>query len=410
MKRSYKFLIVFLALAVLFSSAAAVVTAFELNNIRKSSNEGIMAVISAVKQKYPDVGDNEIAQILNSKDSVDNYRDSLKKYGISLDTDWVLYKNEEQERVIIAANAALCAACCLALCCVFVLYCKKRKKETQRLTRYIERINKKDYDLMIEENSEDDMSILRNEIYKTTVMLREQRDISQKDKESLKDSLSDISHQLKTPLTSILVMLDTILDDDNMPPELRREFLRDIRRSAGSMGFHVQSILTLSKLDANSIVLKSREERISHIIDECIRNTEVLSELKGVTVSGECDCCVTLNCDFKWLCEALTNIVKNCVEHTQSSGRVIISTEKTKLYTKITVSDNGEGITPEDLPHIFERFYKGKNSSDESIGIGLALAKTIIEKSGGIISVTSSVGKGTTFDIRFFCSVGKDTD
>lgn len=381
MKRSYKFLIVFLALAVLFSSAAAVVTAFELNNIRKSSNEGIMAVISAVKQKYPDVGDNEIAGILNSRESVENYGDSLKKYGISLDTDWVLYKNEEQERVIIAANAALCAACCLALCCVFVLYCKKRKKETQRLTRYIERINKKDYDLMIEENSEDDMSLLRNEIYKTTVMLREQRDISQKDKESLKDSLSDISHQLKTPLTSILVMLDTILDDDNMPPELRREFLRDIRRSAGSMGFHVQSILTLSKLDANSIVLKSREERISRIIDECIRNTEVLSELKGVTVSGECDCCVTLNCDFKWLCEALTNIVKNCVEHTHSGGRVIISAEKTKLYTKITVSDNGEGITPEDLPHIFERFYKGKNSSDESIGIGLALAKTIIEKS-----------------------------
>ena len=410
MKRSYKFLIVFLALAVLFSSAAAVVTAFELNNIRKSANEGIMAVISAVKQKYPDVGDNEIAGILNSRESAENYGDSLKKYGISLDTDWVLYKNEEQEMVITAANAALCAACCLALCCVFVLYCKKRKKETQRLTRYIERINKKDYDLMIEENSEDDMSLLRNEIYKTTVMLREQRDISQKDKESLKDSLSDISHQLKTPLTSILVMLDTILDDDNMPPELRREFLRDIRRSAGSMGFHVQSILTLSKLDANSIVLKSREERISRIIDECIRNTEVLSELKGVTVSGECDCCVTLNCDFKWLCEALTNIVKNCVEHTHSGGRVIISAEKTKLYTKITVSDNGEGITPEDLPHIFERFYKGKNSSDESIGIGLALAKTIIEKSGGIISVTSSVGKGTTFDIRFFCSVGEDTE
>lgn len=410
MKRSYKFLIVFLALAVLFSSAAAVVTAFELNNIRKSANEGIMAVISAVKQKYPDVGDNEIAGILNSRESAENYGDSLKKYGISLDTDWVLYKNEEQEMVITAANAALCAACCLALCCVFVLYCKKRKKETQRLTRYIERINKKDYDLMIEENSEDDMSLLRNEIYKTTVMLREQRDISQKDKESLKDSLSDISHQLKTPLTSILVMLDTILDDDNMPPALRREFLRDIRRSAGSMGFHVQSILTLSKLDVNSIVLKSREERISCIIDECIRNTEVLSELKGVTVSGECDCCVTLNCDFKWLCEALTNIVKNCVEHTQSGGRVIISAEKTKLYTKITVSDNGEGITPEDLPHIFERFYKGKNSSDESIGIGLALAKTIIEKSGGIISVTSSVGKGTTFDIRFFCSVGEDTE
>lgn len=407
MKRSYKFLIVFITLAVLFSSAAAFISAFELNDIRKSANDGIMAVISAVKQKYPEVSDNEIAGILNNRESIDDYGESLKKYGISLNTDWVLYKNQEQEGLIIAANAALCAACCLTLCCVFVLYCKMRKKETQRLTQYLERINKKDYDLRIEENSEDEMSLLQNEIYKTTVMLKEQRDNSQKDKESLKNSLSDISHQLKTPLTSILVMLDTILDDDNMPPEIRREFLYDIRRSANSMSFHIQSILTLSKLDANSIVFKSNDESVSRIISECIHNTEVLSELKGVAVNSDCDDSLTLDCDFKWLCEALTNIIKNCIEHTNDGGEVCISAEKKKLYTKITVSDNGVGITPEDLPHIFERFYKGKNSSDESVGIGLAIAKMIIEKSGGIISVYSTVGKGTTFDIRFFTKINK---
>lgn len=402
MKRSYKFLVAFLVLALLFSSAAAAVTAFELNSIRRSANEGIMAVISVVKQKYPEVSDNEIARILNSKDSGESYGDSLKKYGISIDRDWALYKNEEQERLITAANTVLCAACCLVICAVFVLYCKMRKKETKRLTQYVERINKKDYDLMIEENSEDEMSLLRNEIYKTTVMLKEQRDSSQRDKESLKDSLSDISHQLKTPLTSILVMLDTILDDDNMPPEIRREFLCDIRRSAASMGFHIQSILTLSKLDADSIILKSNEEDIRRILDECVQNTEVLSELKGVSVSVEVDDDFTLLCDFKWLCEALTNIVKNCIEHTESGGVVSVKAAKTKLYSKITVSDNGEGMSPEDLPHIFERFYKCRNSSNESVGIGLAIAKAIIDKTGGIISVYSTVGSGTTFDIRFF--------
>lgn len=407
MKRSYKFLIAFLILTVLFSLATAAVSAFELDKIRTSANESVMRIITAVKQAYPEVSDNEIARILNNKASNKDYSDTLRKYGISSDKDWVVYQNQEEAALIIIENSVLCAGVCLGLCIVFIIYCIRRRDETHRITEYVTRINKKDYDLRIEENSEDEMSLLQNEIYKTTVMLKEQRDNSQKDKESLKNSLSDISHQLKTPLTSILVMLDTILDDDNMPPEIRREFLYDIRRSANSMSFHIQSILTLSKLDANSIVFKSNDESVSRIISECIHNTEVLSELKGVAVNSDCDDSLTLDCDFKWLCEALTNIIKNCIEHTNDGGEVCISAEKKKLYTKITVSDNGVGITPEDLPHIFERFYKGKNSSDESVGIGLAIAKMIIEKSGGIISVYSTVGKGTTFDIRFFTKINK---
>lgn len=402
MKRSYRFIIVFLILTIIFSSLFAVLTYAELDRVRKNSNEAVVQIIADLKEKYPDISDSRIAQILNDKADVENTVEMLKKYGIETDADWLVNRNGELETGIIAANSFISAFSCVALCAVFIVYCIKRKRETHKITEYIAQINKKKYDLAIDENSEDEMSALKNEIYKTTVMLKEQSENSLKDKENLKDSLSDISHQLKTPLTSIMIMLDNITDNEDMPTEVRTEFLNDIRRETNSINFLVQSILTLSKLDANSIVLKSRPEYLSKIIEECRQNTAVLAEIKEVEVITECDKSITLNCDFKWLCEAVTNIVKNCIEHTPRGGTVKIAAEQNRLYTKISISDNGSGIDQKDLPHIFERFYKGKNSDENSVGIGLALAKTIVEKGGGYLSVDSCADKGSTFVIKYF--------
>ncbi len=402
MKRSYRFIIVFLILTIIFSSLFAVLTYAELDRVRKNSNEAVVQIIADLKEKYPDISDSRIAQILNDKADVENTVEMLKKYGIETDTNWLVNRNGELETGIIAANSFISAFSCVALCAVFIVYCIKRKRETHKITEYIAQINKKKYDLAIDENSEDEMSALKNEIYKTTVMLKEQSENSLKDKENLKDSLSDISHQLKTPLTSIMIMLDNITDNEDMPPEVRTEFLNDIRRETNSINFLVQSILTLSKLDANSIVLKSRPEYLSKIIEECRQNTAVLAEIKEVEVITECDKSITLNCDFKWLCEAVTNIVKNCIEHTPRGGTVKIAAEQNRLYTKISISDNGSGIDQKDLPHIFERFYKGKNSDENSVGIGLALAKTIVEKGGGYLSVDSCADRGSTFVIKYF--------
>lgn len=402
MKRSYRFLIVFLILTIIFSSLFAVLTYAELVRVRKNSNEAVVQIIADLIEKYPDISDSRIAQILNDKADVENTVEMLKKYGIETDTDWLVNRNGELETGIIAANSFMSAFSCVALCAVFIVYCIKRKRETHKITEYIAQINKKKYDLAIDENSEDEMSALKNEIYKTTVMLKEQSENSLKDKENLKDSLSDISHQLKTPLTSIMIMLDNITDNEDMPPEVRTEFLNDIRRETNSINFLVQSILTLSKLDANSIVLKSRPEYLSKIIEECRQNTAVLAEIKEVEVITECDKSIILKCDFKWLCEAVTNIVKNCIEHTPSGGTVKIAAEQNRLYTKISINDNGCGIDQKDLPHIFERFYKGKNSDENSVGIGLALAKTIVEKGGGYLSVDSCADKGSTFVIKYF--------
>ena len=402
MKRSQKFLIIFLVLTAVFSAVTAAVSAFELESVLKSTNSAVVQILENVKEKHPEVSERELAEILNDKSNNSQAENNLKKYGIDIESDWAVYKNHGTATFIITANAILCAVSCLALTAIFLKYCKNQKAEAERLAGYLRKINRRNYDLELKANSEDEMSQLQSEIYKTTVMLKEQADNSQKDKENLKQSLSDISHQLKTPLTSIMVMLDDIIEDENMPEDIKRDFLNDIRRSSNSISFLVQSILTLSKLDANSIVLKSKTENVKKILDECVKNTEVLAEIKGVETSVECDDSLTLSCDFKWLCEAITNIVKNCIEHTIEGGFVKLKAEKTSLCTKITVTDNGCGIAKEDLPHIFERFYKGRNSDENSVGIGLALAKTIIEKSGGSIYADSEQGKGTKFTITVF--------
>lgn len=402
MKRSQKFIVIFLVLTAVFSAVTAVVSAFELESVRKSTNSAVVQILENLKEKYPEITEREIAEILNGKSNNSQAENNLKKYGIDLESDWAVYKNYVTATFIITANAILCAVSCLALTAIFLKYCKNQKAEAERLAGYLRKINRRNYDLELKANSEDEMSQLQSEIYKTTVMLKEQADNSQKDKENLKQSLSDISHQIKTPLTSIMVMLDDIIEDENMPEDIKRDFLNDIRRSSNSISFLVQSILTLSKLDANSIVLKSKTENVKKILDECVKNTEVLAEIKGVETSVGCDDSLTLSCDFKWLCEAITNIVKNCIEHTIEGGFVKLKAEKTSLCTKITVTDNGCGIAKEDLPHIFERFYKGRNSDENSVGIGLALAKTIIEKSGGSIYADSEQGKGTKFTITVF--------
>ena len=182
---------------------------------------------------------------------------------------------------------------------------------------------------------------------------------------------------------------------------MRQEFLRDIYRSSNHISFLVQSLLTLSKLDADSIVLKRKPEPLSEIFSEVNQSIAVLAELRGVTVTAN-DNGVSLECDKKWLCEALSNIAKNCAEHTDEGGEVRLTAEANPLYTKITISDNGSGIDKTDLPHIFERFYKGKNADENSVGIGLALAKTIIQKSGGTVSADSEPRKGASFTVKFY--------
>lgn len=399
MKNAQKFVCAGLAVTIVFCVISAVFTFIGLENIRKTSNDTINQLVNILFEKYPDVSEKEVAEILNNKTEYTDNSEFLNKYGIYPEKDWVSYNNQGSYKYVIL-SVSVCIAFGLAFAVLFLGYLKIQKKQTMDIAKRIERINLGDYSLQIDENSEDELSLLDNQIYRTTVKFREQAENSRKDKENLQKSLSDISHQLKTPLTSIIVMVENILDDDDMPLEIRREFLNDIKHNTNTISFLVQSLLKLSKLDAEAVKFRYEQVEVKSIVDECIKNTAVMAEILGVRLETDCND-IILNCDRKWLCEAITNIIKNCIEHSHN-GNIKITADQNKLYTKISIKDNGSGIAKEDLPHIFERFYKGKNSSDDSVGIGLSLAKTIIEKQGGYISVSSELNKGSEFVIKFF--------
>lgn len=362
-------------------------------------NQKIAGIIDNVLEKYPDIEKREIVEILNSSDKTNN--EILKEYGIELDKDSVILENNTDFQKFIIIDISTLILFILILSIIFFKYNHSESKKINEITKYIEEINRGNYKLNIEENTEDELSILKNELYKITIMLKEVAENSQKDKTTLKDSLSDISHQIKTPITSILIMLDNILSDENMPEDIKKDFIKDIKREIINIKFLVESILKLSKIDSNSIKFIKKEVFIKDIINEAVKNVSMLSELKNIEIIVSGDDSIKTICDLKWQVEAITNILKNCIEHSYENRKIYINYNQNNMYTELKIEDNGTGIDAKDLPHIFERFYKGKNSSSDSVGIGLALSKSIIESNNGYIQVDSKLNKGTTFIIKY---------
>lgn len=362
-------------------------------------NQKIVGIIDNVLEKYPDIEKREIVEILNSSDKTNN--EILREYGIELDKDSVILENNTDFQKFIIIDISTLILFILILSIIFFKYNHSESKKINEITKYIEEINRGNYKLNIEENTEDELSILKNELYKITIMLKEVAENSQKDKTTLKDSLSDISHQIKTPITSILIMLDNILSDENMPEDIKKDFIKDIKREIINIKFLVESILKLSKIDSNSIKFIKKEVFIKDIINEAVKNVSMLSELKNIEIIVSGDDSIKTICDLKWQVEAITNILKNCIEHSYENRKIYINYNQNNMYTELKIEDNGTGIDAKDLPHIFERFYKGKNSSSDSVGIGLALSKSIIESNNGYIQVDSELNKGTTFIIKY---------
>lgn len=362
-------------------------------------NQKIAGIIDNVLEKYPDIEKREIVEILNSSDKTNN--EILREYGIELDKDSVILENNTDFQKFIIIDVSTLIVFILILSIIVFKYNHSESKKINEITKYIEEINRGNYKLNIEENTEDELSILKNELYKITIKLKEVAENSQKDKTTLKDSLSDISHQIKTPITSILIMLDNILSDENMPEDIKKDYIKDIKREIINIKFLVESILKLSKIDSNSIKFIKKEVFIKDIINEAVKNVSMLSELKNIEIIVSGDDSIKTICDLKWQVEAITNILKNCIEHSYENRKIYINYNQNNMYTELKIEDNGTGIDAKDLPHIFERFYKGKNSSSDSVGIGLALSKSIIESNNGYIQVDSKLNKGTTFIIKY---------
>ncbi|MCR5291812.1 MAG: HAMP domain-containing histidine kinase [Eubacterium sp.] len=420
-----------------------------------------------VHEEYPEVSGYDLIRIVKYRnygqtadtDYYEQGRSLLEEYGYD-----DLYVSKEIKAITGSSIlfGILVAVCGMGLYALIVLrVMKKKSDEVAEVTGYIHNLNDRKYDLMLSDNTENELSLLRNEIYKTTVILKEIAEDKVKETERLSESLADISHQLRTPLTSMSLMIDNICDDEEMPDELRREFLTDIQSEVTWMSSLVNSLLILAKFDAGTIVMKEEEIDADELLQESVKRLGVLLELHGVSVvwgdgtklgekagtgagsgdsaekaggavgagdgaekaggavgagggagkardavgagggAGKEESGIRFKGDKKWQLEAVSNIIKNCAEHTPEGGHIHLSVEQNSIYTKITVRDEGEGMNPEDMRHIFERFYKAQNARPESIGIGLSLAKSIVETQKGYITVDSEPGKGSTFEIRY---------
>ncbi|WP_290912734.1 HAMP domain-containing sensor histidine kinase [Eubacterium sp.] len=308
--------------------------------------------------------------------------------------------------VICAFFSKICAVMCLALgiilTMIFAVVTKRRYKNLNDLNDYLSLVCKGIYDMNIDDNTEGELSILKNNLYKVITLLQSQNEYLKNDKLYLADSIADISHQLKTPLTSMMMMCELLENEEN--PEKRQEFVAVINNQLSKMKWLITNILKISKLDADATEFKREEVSISKVLDDSLKPFVLTAELKNIAIQNGANDFV-FNGDENWTVEAVSNIVKNCLEHTNDGGKIIIASDSTNLYNKLTISDNGCGIAEEDLPHIFERFYHGKNSSKDSVGIGLALAKTVFEKENASVSVESEQGRGSVFEIRFYKSV-----
>lgn len=364
-------------------------------------NDVIVNIVGTIKQEYPDLEDEKIIKILNDEENnAIKGIGTLQRYGINTEEVYAIDGLKDEKKEILLTSSISIISLTIIVTILIINYKNKKSKKIENIINYIGEINKKNYNLKIEENTEDELSNLTNELYKITIMLKEQAELSKKDKNVLQRSLEDISHQIKTPLTSISIMLDNIKENPQMDLHTRQEFIYEISRQIEWINWLVISLLKLSKLDSNTVDFKHEEINAENLINNVIKNLAIPLDIKqqSVIVTGNNE---TFIGDYNWELEALTNIVKNCIEHTPENKKIYINCEKNNFNTKIVIRDEGNGIDREDIKHIFERFYKGKNSSENSVGIGLALSKSIIEKDNGYILCTSEVGKGTTFEIKY---------
>lgn len=300
------------------------------------------------------------------------------------------------------AAGFICIFLGAVLTAIAIISNNKRYKKLNELNNYLSSVCSGNFDLDIEENTEGELSILKNNLYKVIVILRSQNEMLKKDKLYLSDSLADISHQLKTPLTSIMVMTDLLKDSQS--DEKRAEFISVIENQSEKMKWLITNLLKLSRLDAGTVEFKTEKVSIDEVIKESLKPFMITLDLKNINLNLETEDFL-IQADKNWTAEAFENIIKNCIEHTPPNGCISIKCEQTNLFDFVTVSDNGCGIEPEELPHIFERFYRGKNSSTDSVGIGLALSKAIFGKQKASLAAQSKVGEGTTFKIKFYKAI-----
>lgn len=399
-KKALKYIILCVVITVISTIIMFITTITQNKMYTKHLNEQIASILGEIQREYPDFDDEKIIKILNSDSEYKQGREMLKKYGITEEVTASL-EIEKEQGTNITINVLIIFFNFLIYIIIFTRYLKQRQKRINELDMYIQKVSRRDYSINIEESSEDELNSLKNSLYKITVMLKEEAENKKIQNEAILSSVSDISHQLKTPLTSIQILLDNIIESKEMDIETRNKFLLEIVRQIKGMNFLILSLLKLSKLEAGIVEFENNLIDVNKLVKEVVNNLEVLAEVKQIDIIINSPNEVKIKGDYNWNKEAIQNIVKNAIEHSNENKKVIIIVEENNVYVSLKVIDEGQGIKKEELKNIFNRFYKTTNSKENSIGIGLALSKSIIERQSGFITVDSEMGKGTTFTIKY---------
>ena len=332
-----------------------------------------------------------------------NKKEILNNYGVE-DLSESLAINEIDTKLyiyiytLIATNTVIL----LLITTYFFLALSRNEKEVSNMRKYIKEVSNKDYNLDIKNISESEFSNLQNEIYKIVLELKEKSENLKNDREALSNYLADISHQLRTPLMAITVMTDAIIENENNLDKDTIKFIYEISRQLNQINWLVDSLLKMAQIDTKTVKLHKEKIDVIDLMDIVKNNINIFLEQKNQTIITKIQEHTKVFIDKKWMIEALENIIKNCIEHSKENSKIEIECTNNPLYTEILIEDYGIGIPKEDLPRIFDKFYKGKNSSSNSFGIGLSLAKSIIESQNGEISVESEENKGSVFIIKLY--------
>ncbi len=380
----------------------------EINNINKKIIEQNTALIGKILNTNPEL-ETEIINIItkeNTKEDIMNGENILENYGYHVDMNKRVQPLLKETTPNIEIKISLFVL--LSLIPLIILIRSEYKKvygKVRQISYAAERVVEGDFSIVLKEEGEGDFNILNHSFNQMADRLKNSIEILQKERIFLKDTISDISHQLKTPLSSLIMLNDLILQDKNMEEEVQRDFLEKISIQLERMEWLIVNLLKIARIEAGAIEFKKDKIKaiepikialstLSMNIEEKEQNIKIMGNLESIFYG-----------DKDWTAEAIINIIKNSIEHSEDGGIIEIFLEETPLFTNIIIKDYGEGIDKKDIPHIFERFYKVSSEiKPDSIGIGLNLSKLIVESQNATISVKSEKGKGTEFIITFLNS------
>lgn len=371
------------------------------NLMNREFNLAVISMLDSVKQVYPETPEEEVIRLLNGNGKNGAGERLLAQYGVFLDEKGSAFAGLAEKRTGFYVKSAVVflftGGCFLA---VLLIYLRHRQREIGKLCSYMDEVRRGNFSLDISHNRDDELSSLKNELYKLTIFLKEQAKMATDNRIALADAVADISHQLKTPLTSVTVLVDNLWENQDMEPAVRKRFLQEISSQLSGVSWLIAALLRLSRLDAGVVDLEHRPLSVKALAEKVYRKLELSAEWRQVELRLDIPGEIWIRGDEQWLTEAFLNLVKNAVEHSNAGGEVLVAAEENDVYTLITVKDYGEGICPEEQKHLFERFYRGRSAGTDSVGIGLSLAKEIITRQEGYITVESGKG-GTAFLIKF---------